>query len=218
MAQYSNPNIKFMGSHAGSSIGEDGPSQMGLEDIAMFRAMLDSVVLYPCDALSAEKLVEAAAEHEGLVYLRMTRPKSPVIYDADEGFPIGGSKTVRSSDNDQATVVSAGYTLHEALAAHEALARDGIAVRVIDLYSIKPLDRPTLQKAVDETGALVVVEDHYPEGGIGEAVGPALQGREFRMKHLAVRKKPQSAPGDTLLADEGLDAAGIANAVRELLS
>ena len=218
MSQYSNPNIKFMGSHVGVSIGMDGPSQMGLEDLAMFRSMLDSVVLYPCDAVSAEKLVEGAAEHEGLVYLRMSRPKTPVIYETDEEFPIGGSKTLRSSDDDQVTVISAGYILHEALAACEKLEEEGISVRLIDLYSVKPLDRASLLKAAKETGAIVVAEDHYPEGGIGEAVCSALGGEDVRLEHLAVTKKPGSAPPEELLADQGIDSQSIASTVRKIVS
>lgn len=217
MSQYSDPDIKFMGSHAGVSIGKDGPSQMGLEDIAMFRAILGSVVLYPSDAVSADKLVEAAAAHDGIVYIRTTRGKTPVIYDPGEEFHIGGSKTVRSSDKDAFTVISAGYTLHEAIAAHSELAKQGIPIRVIDLYSIKPLDRETLERAVVETPGALVVEDHYPEGGIGEAVFHALRGVALPIHHLAVTKKPRSGPSADQLDYQGISAKSIADRIRELV-
>ena len=140
MSQYSDPNIKFVGSHAGVSIGEDGPSQMGLEDIAMFRTILNGVVLYPSDAVSTERLVEEAAKHYGIVYIRTTRKETPILYHPEEEFPIGGSKVLRKSKKDMATVVGAGITLHEALEAYEELKKEGIFIRVIDLYSIKPMD------------------------------------------------------------------------------
>ena len=145
MSAISQANIKYAGSHCGVSIGEDGPSQMGLEDIAMFRAIPEAVVLYPSDAVSAERLVAEAAAHEGIVYLRTSRPKTSILYDADENFPIGGSKVVRQSDVDKVTVVAAGVTIHEALKAHETLQAEGIAIRVIDLYSIKPIDTAALK-------------------------------------------------------------------------
>jgi transketolase len=160
MSRYSDPNLKFAGSHAGVSIGEDGPSQMGLEDIAMFRAILDSVVLYPCDAVSTEKLVEAMARHQGICYLRTTRMATPILYGPEEEFAIGGCKVLRQSDKDLATVIAAGVTLHEALKAWETLQKEGISIRVIDLYSIKPLDRAALQTAARETRAVITVGDH----------------------------------------------------------
>lgn len=218
MNQYSEPSMKLVGSHAGVSIGEDGPSQMGLEDLAMFRSIRDSVVLYPCDAMSTERLVEAAAEHEGIVYLRTTRGATPILYGPEEGFRVGGCKVLRSSEEDDATVVAAGVTVHEALAARDVLKEEGIAIRVIDLYGVKPLDRETLLAAADETGAVITVEDHYPYGGIGEAVGTLLAeagfGGLFRM--LAVSKKPRSGTPEELLAFAGIDREAIAATVREL--
>ncbi len=219
MAQYSEPNLKLVGSHAGVSIGQDGPSQMGLEDIAMMRSIRDSVVLYPSDAYSAERLVECAAEHPGIVYLRTTRMGTPLIYGPDETFRIGGSAVLRTSPDDAATVIAAGVTLHEALAAHETLAAEGLAIRVIDLYSVKPLDRDTLLAAARETGAVVTVEDHYPAGGLGEAVASALAeaGLAVRLRHLAVGKKPRSGKPAELLAYEEIDRDAIARAVRDLV-
>jgi transketolase len=217
MSQYSEPNLKFVGSHAGVSIGQDGPSQMGLEDLAMFRSLRDGVVLYPSDAISCERLVECAAGHRGIVYLRTTRGGTPVIYTAQEEFTIGGSKVIRSSDDDRATVVAAGITVHEALAAHEDLAGEGISVRVIDLYSVRPLDRETLERAARETGAVVTVEDHHAAGGLGEAVASALAGTPMRFRALAVRAKPHSGKPQELLGLEGIDRASIADAVRALL-
>ena len=174
MSRYSDANIKFCGSHAGVSIGVDGSSQMGLEDIAMFRTILDSVVLYPSDAVSAEKLVEEAARHKGIVYLRTTREDTPILYRNDEVFRIGGSKVLKRSAKDVATVVAAGITLHEALAAYEELKKEDIFIGVIDLYSIKPIDVQTLAGAAQDTKRILTVEDHFAEGGIGEAVRSAL--------------------------------------------
>lgn len=218
MSRYSEINIKFAGSHAGTSIGKDGPSQMGLEDIAMFRTILNSVVLYPSDAVATEKLVEAAAEHRGIVYIRLTRGKTPVIYDVDEQFPIGGAKVLRDSAEDVATVVTAGYTLHEALAAYNILHGEGLPIRVIDLYSIKPLDHGTLEKAIRETGRLVVVEDHYAQGGIGDAVFSALRGQQASFEHLAVTKEPGSGNTDAVLRNQGLTSDAIADTIRCMLA
>ena len=217
MSQYSDPNLKFVGSHAGVSIGEDGPSQMGLEDLAMFRALWGSVVLYPGDAVSTEKLVEAAARHQGLVYLRTTRMKTPILYGPEDEFGIGGSKVLHRSDKDVATVIGAGVTLHEALAAWEALQKEGIFIRVIDLYSIKPLDLATLQAAARETRALITVEDHYPEGGLGEAVLSALASSPTPIHSLAVRLKPKSGQPEELLDYEDISARAIIRKVKELL-
>ena len=217
MSQYSDANIKFAGSHAGVSIGEDGPSQMGLEDIAMFRSILDSVVLYPCDAVSAEKLVEEAADHRGIVYIRTTRGGTPVVYENDEEFPIGGSKVLKQSNDDKATVIGAGITLHEALKAYEILRKDGINIRVIDLYSIKPLDVETLKKAGEETFFLLTVEDHYPAGGIGEAVMGALSGFTIAVRSLAVTEKPKSGKPDELLGYEKISSSAIVSTVKEML-
>lgn len=216
MSRYSDSNIKFVGSHAGVSIGQDGPSQMGLEDIALFRAILDSVVLYPCDAVSTERLVEAAARHQGIVFLRTTRMSTPVIYGNDEEFVIGGSKVLRQSATDIATVVAAGVTLHEALKAYEELKGQGINIRVIDLYSIKPLDEAALHEAAKATKAIITVEDHYPEGGLGEAVSSALSGFAVPVHALAVRKKPKSGKPEELLDYEEISHRSIVRKVKDI--
>lgn len=218
MSRYSNTNIKFVGSHAGVSIGEDGVSQMGLEDIAMFRSLLESTVLYPCDGVSSEKLVEEAARHKGIVYIRTTRKDTPVIYENSEQFPIGGSKVLKSSKSDKVTIIGAGVTLHEALQAYETLKKDSIFVRVIDLYSIKPLDLAILNKAAKETKALITVEDHYPAGGIGEAVSAALAGSGAKIYSLAVKKLPKSGKPQELLEFEEISAAAIVAKVKQILS
>lgn len=217
MAQYSAGNIKLVGSHAGVSIGEDGASQMGLEDIAMLRSVRDSVVLYPCDAVSTAKCVEAMAKHEGLAYLRTTRGATPVIYNNSESFKIGGSKVVKRSKNDVATIVAAGITLHEALAAYEELQQGGINVRVIDCYSVKPLDEKTLRAAAAETGAVITVEDHYRAGGLGEAVAAVLSGM-VPVEILAVGKEPRSGTPAELLQYEGIGKDGIVRAVKKYYS
>jgi transketolase len=217
MSQYSKPNIKFCGSHAGVSIGQDGPSQMGLEDIAMFRSVLESVVLYPCDAVSTEKMVEEAASHRGMVYIRTTRKKTPVIYRRNEGFPIGGSKVLKESEKDTVTVAAAGITVHEALEAYEELKKEGISIRVIDLYSIKPMDKATLKKAGTVSSALIVVEDHHAEGGIGEAVRTELADFDIPVHSLAVRKIPKSGKPDELLDFEDISRSAIIKKVKELL-
>ncbi len=217
MAGHSRPeHLVFCGSHAGVSIGEDGPSQMGLEDLALFRALNDSTVLYPSDAVSAERLTEEAARTKGIVYLRTTRPKTPVIYAPDERFPVGGSKTLRSSPEDKATIVAAGITVHEALAAHDALADRGVMTRVIDAYSVKPLDTQTLARAARETGHLVVVEDHWAAGGLGEAVAGAIVGSPADLRHLAVRGEPRSGAADELLDRCGISRRAIEEAVAEV--
>ena len=217
MAVYSRPrHLVVCGSHAGVSIGEDGASQMALEDLAMMRALLGTTVLYPSDAVSAEHLVVAAANTPGIVYLRMSRPKTKVLYGNGDAFPVGGSKTLRSSAKDAVTVVGAGVTVHEALAAHDQLKKDGVAVRVIDLYSVKPVDAETLVRAAGETRAIVTVEDHGVCGGIGEAVAAAVAGRG-RVEMLGVREIPRSGKPAELLAAHGIDAAAIVRAVRKLL-
>ncbi len=213
MASYSKANLKVTGSHAGVSIGEDGPSQMGLEDLAMFRAIINSVVLYPSDAVSSEKLTCLMANYEGICYLRTSRPATPVIYDNSEDFHIGGSKVLRQSNNDIATVVAAGVTLHEALKAYEELEKENIPVRVIDCYSVKPLDTATLIEAFKETKHLITVEDHYSEGGIGEAVASL----GLQPKILAVRKMPHSGPPEMLLAEQGIDADSILKTVKNIM-
>ena len=222
MAAISRANLRLSGSHAGVSIGEDGPSQMGLEDIAMLRAVHGSTVLYPSDPNQTAKLVAAMADQKGISYIRTSRPGRPTIYSPDDEFPIGGSKVLRQSDNDQVTVVGAGITLHEALTAQERLANDGINIRVIDLYSVKPVDVETLREALRATGnRLVVAEDHWPEGVVGSAVLEALaggsNGLELRMKHLAPRELAASATGAEQLAEAGIDADAIVSAVRELV-
>lgn len=216
MSQYSQANIKFVGSHAGVSIGEDGPSQMGLEDIAMFRSILSSAVLHPCDAVSTERLVEAAITHAGIVYIRTLRQSTPVIYPNEELFPIGGSKVLRQSDDDRVTVVAAGATVHEALKAYGELMQHGISVRVIDAYSIKPIDGATLREAAEATGVLVTVEDHYPAGGLGEAVLDALAENPVPVWRLAVRKTPVSGKGDELRNFEEISARAIVDLVERV--
>ena len=217
MSQYSDANIKFVGSHAGVSIGEDGPSQMGLEDIAMFRAILGSVVLYPSDAVSTEKLVEEAAKQDGIVFIRTTRKETPILYGPDEEFTIGGSKVLRKSEKDRATVIGAGVTLHEALAAYEALKKEGVFIRVIDLYSIKPVDEKTLREAVSATKSIITVEDHFEEGGIGETVKSALSASPVPIHSLAVRKKPKSGKPEELLDYEEISRAAIIKKVKEVV-
>ncbi len=219
MAAVSRANLRLCGSHAGVSIGQDGPSQMGLEDLAMMRAVGGSTVLYPCDANQTAQLVAAMADRAGIVYLRTTREKTSVIYPRDQRFPIGGSAVVRASDRDQATIVAAGITVHEAIAAQQVLAGEGIAVRVIDAYSVKPVDEDTLRQAARETRALVVAEDHWAEGGLGEAVLAALAGADPfpRFIHLAVRTIPGSGTPQELLDAAGISAGRIAEAVRTLV-
>ncbi|WP_171109439.1 MULTISPECIES: transketolase [unclassified Streptomyces] len=219
MASIGGAGINLVGSHAGVAIGQDGPSQMGLEDLAMFRAVHGSTVLYPCDANQTARLVAAMADLDGIRYLRTSRGKSQVIYGSDEEFPVGGSKVLRSSGTDRLTLVAAGVTVPEALAAADALDREGIQVRVIDLYSVKPVDRLTLRQAAEETGCLVTVEDHHQEGGIGDAVlDPFLDGRPMpRLVRLAVRTMPGSAAPDQQLHAAGIDAESIAAAVQLLV-
>jgi len=219
MAAISRVNLRLTGSHAGVSIGEDGPSQMALEDIASLRAVHSSIVLQPCDANQTAKLVVAMADADGIVFLRTLRPNTPVIYDADEEFPIGGSRVLRSSDDDEITLVGSGVTVPEAMKAADALAEDGISARVIDLYSIKPIDAETLRAAAEATGRIVTVEDHYPEGGVGDAVLAALaeSGEQVRVVKLAVTDMPHSGKPDELLHAFGIDAEGIASAARQLV-
>ncbi|MFD9007190.1 transketolase [Streptomyces sp. NPDC059582] len=219
MAAVSGSGIVLNGSHAGVAIGQDGPSQMGLEDLAMFRTVYGSTVLYPCDANQTAKLVAAVAGLDGVRYLRTSRGASPVIYGPDEEFPVGGSKVLRSSDRDRLTIVAAGGTVHEALSAAEALDGQGIPVRVIDLYSVKPVDRHTLRQAAEETGCLLTVEDHHQEGGLGDAVLDAFaDGRPVpRLVRLAVRTMPGSATPAEQLHAAGIDAEAIATAGRLLV-
>ena len=218
MAQYAldRANIKFVGSHVGVSIGPDGPSQMGLEDIALFRTLVGSVVLYPADDTTTAALVRQMADHHGICYMRTTRQELPRLYKTGEEFPIGGSKTLRHSDDDRVTLVGGGITLHEALKAADTLAAADIHARVIDLYSVKPLDLVTLHKAAAETAAIITIEDHYAEGGIGEAVAAALSDVATPVFSLAVRKLPMSGKPEELLAYEDIDAAAIVRRVQEL--
>jgi transketolase len=205
MAAISRATLCLSGSHAGISIGEDGPSQMALEDIAMMRAIHSSTVLHPCDGNQTAQLVAAMADLEGISYLRTLRPDTPVIYEPDEEFPIGGSRVLR--EGDAVTIVGCGITVHEALAAADRLE----GARVIDCYSIKPIDGATLAATARETGKLVIVEDHWPEGGLGDAVLAALaeQGVSAEIRHLAVREMPHSGKADELLHAFGIDADAI---------
>jgi transketolase len=219
MAAVSRASIRLSGSHAGVNIGTDGPSQMALEDIAAMRTVWDSTVLYPSDANQTAQLVLAMADRPGVVYLRTTRGTTPVIYEPDDSFPIGGSRVLRSTRDDDVTLVGAGVTLHEALKAADMLRVDGIAARVIDLYSIKPIDTPTLVVAARQTGRIVTAEDHRPQGGLGEAVLTALAGAGAtpRVVQLGVTLMPGSATPEEQLADAGIDARAIAAAARRLM-
>ena len=217
MAAISNVGIKMAGSHAGVSIGEDGPSQMALEDLAMCRAQPNITVLYPCDAVSAERLVALAAYHPGVVYIRTSRPKTPVIYSNDELFAAGGLKVLRESGHDIVTVVAAGVTVFEALKAYDQLKAAGTSIRVIDLYSLQPIDRDGLVAAGRATGGhLISVEDHYAAGGIGDAVAEAVSGAGFTVSRLAVREIPRSGKPDELLDRYGISANHIVEAVRAM--
>lgn len=219
MAAISRANMSLVGSHAGVSIGEDGPSQMALEDIAMMRAVHGSTVLYPSDANQTVRLVEQMPDHEGIVFLRTTRERTPVLYGPDEEFPIGGCRVVRQQEEDAITIVAAGITLHESLKAADALAADGINARIIDLYSVKPIDATTLRRAARDTYGIITVEDHWPEGGLGDAVLDVFAGGDERPRilKLAVRAMPGSATPAEQLADAGIDSAHIVAAVRRML-
>jgi transketolase len=219
MAAISRVNLRLAGSHAGVSIGEDGPSQMALEDIASLRAIHSSVVLHPCDANQTAKLVAEMADTEGIVFLRTLRPNTPVIYSPDEEFEVGGSKVIRSSEDDNVTIVGIGVTVHEALEAAATLDEEGISARVIDAYSVKPIDADTLQAASEATGRLITVEDHFPEGGLGDAVLAALAEKDEHphVLKLAVREMPRSGKPDELLNAYGIDAEHIAEAARQLV-
>lgn len=218
VAGISMANLKLAGSHVGVSIGEDGPSQMALEDLAMMRAVAGSTVLYPSDAVSAEKLVEQMAFAKGIFYLRTSRPKTPVLYSNDEQFPIGGAKVVRQNAGDKVTVVAAGVTLHEAIKAADALAKEGIGITVIDAYSVKPLGKEVIKAAAEKTGNVVVtVEDHYAEGGLGDAVAGELSSDGIKVHKLAVRELPRSGKPEELLARFGIDAAAIVKRVKALV-
>jgi len=215
MAAISGVNVKMAGSHAGVSIGEDGASQMALEDLAMMRAQPNIAVIYPCDAMSTERLLEAAAYHAGPVYMRTSRPKTPVLYGPDETFPIGGLKVLRQSANDVATVIGAGVTVFEALKAYDELKAAGVAIRVIDLYSLQPIDAASLTRCARETkGKVITVEDHYAAGGVGDAVAAAVTGGGVTVTRLAVREIPHSGTPEELLERYGISAKHIVEAVR----
>jgi transketolase len=217
VAGISRANLKLAGSHVGVSIGEDGPSQMGLEDIAMMRAVAGSTVLYPSDAVCAEKLMDQMASHQGICFLRTSRPKTPVIYNNEEPFPFGGAKVLRQGPNDKITVVGAGVTLYEALKAADALKNEGIGITVIDAYSVKPLGKDVILAAAQKTNNLVLtVEDHYPEGGLGDAVAGELSSAGIKVHKSAVFDLPRSGKPEELLAHYGLDAQGIARKVKSL--
>lgn len=218
MAGIGQMNIKIAGSHAGVSIGEDGPSQMALEDLAMMRAVPDCAVLYPCDGVSTERLTEVAVAYHGMAYIRTSRPKTPVIYSSTEEFVLGGSKVLRESGKDLVTIVAAGVTVFEALKAYEVLRNEGITVRIIDAYSLQPIDQSTLLAAGHQTGGrIVTVEDHYPTGGLGDAVSEAVACDDMSVERLAVRAVPRSGGSAELLERFGISAHKIAEAVRRQL-
>jgi transketolase len=219
MAAISRVDLRLSGSHAGVSIGEDGPSQMALEDIAALRAIHSSVVLHPCDANQTAKLVAAMAETRGIVFLRTLRPSTPVIYEPDEEFEVGGSRVLRSSGDDDVTIVGTGITVHEALKAAGALEEDGITARVIDTYSIKPIDVETLAAAAEATGRIITVEDHFPDGGLGDAVLAALAQTDEQplVVKLAVSDMPRSGKPAELMNAYGIDAEHITAAARQLV-
>jgi len=214
-------DLRLCGSHAGISIGEDGPSQMALEDLATFRAINGSTVLYPADGHSTVRLVTAMCDLPGISYVRTTREATPILYPHDEDFPIGGSKTLSATDDDRVTLIGAGITVHTCLAARDILGAEGIAARVLDCYSVKPIDAETIRTALEATDLLVVVEDHRIEGGLGDAVLDAIAATgalRGRVVKLAVTDLPGSATPEELRAWAGIDAEGIARSVRAALS
>jgi transketolase len=218
MAAISRARICLAGSHAGVAIGEDGPSQMALEDLAMFRAVHSSVVLYPSDPNQAAALVRLMADYPGIAYMRTSRGAAPTIYGPDDRFEIGGASVLRSSEGDQVTLIGAGVTLHEALKAADELSTQGIAARVIDLYSVKPVDEETVRQAAADTGAIVTVEDHWPEGGLGDAVLAALAEVDgVRVRKLAVTEMPGSGKPEELIHAYGIDADAIVAAAQDLV-
>ena len=217
MAQYSNSNIKITGSHAGVSIGEDGPSQMGLEDLAMARSLLKSTVFYPSDAVSTVKLVNLMSLTNGLFYMRTTRGKTPILYSPHDEFKIGGSKIIYESRQDNAVIFAAGITLHQAIEAYNKLKKEGINICVVDLYSVKPIDKKTINALTLKIKNIIVVEDHYPYGGLGEAVLSSLSSsnlKEYNFRHLCVNKLPKSGTPKELLEYEDINADSIADAVK----
>lgn len=217
MAAYSMSNIKLVGSHVGVSIGADGPSQMGLEDLAIFSPIPGCIVLYPSDAYASEACVETIARHKGMAYLRTSRPATQILYDKNEKFPIGGSKVLKKSKNDTALVIAAGVTVFEALKAHKELKDEGISIRVLDAYSVKPMDKDNIIRQAKAAGnKIVVVEDHYPAGGLGSAVALALAGK-IEFVHLAVTELPRSGEPDELMAKYGISASHIIKTVKSLM-
>lgn len=219
VSQYSRSNINFVGSHAGVSIGEDGPTQMGLEDIAIFRTILDSVVVCPADHISCEKLVAEMAAHPGICYMRTTRMDTPSLYSPSETFHIGGSKILKESKKDNVTVIAIGITLYEALKAYDELKKENISIRVIDAYSIKPLDEQTIKQAAKETKALITVEDHFAQGGLGDAVLSAFaEYAKVPVYKLAVKKMPRSGRPEQLMKYMEIDASAIVKKVKEIVS
>lgn len=221
MAAIAGANFSISGSHAGVSIGEDGPSQMALEDLAMMRALFGSTVLYPCDPNQAAHLINEMTELDGLSYIRTTREKLPVLYAPTETFSVGGSKTIKTSSSDKVAIVAAGITVHEALAAYELLSKEGIQVRVIDAYSVKPMDRKTIALAAKECGKIITVEDHWPEGGLGDAVLEALSGKDTiqaTVLKLAPRSMPGSGTPAEMLDNAGINASAIVKAVKGLVA
>lgn len=219
MGAISQTNVNFVGSHCGVSIGEDGPSQMALEDLAMFRAVPGSTVFYPSDAVSTERAAELAANTKGICFIRTSRPNTPVIYKNDEPLAIGKANVIRSSDNDQALLIGAGVTLHEAVKAADILAKSGINVRVIDPFTIKPIDQKAIiENAVQTGGRIVTIEDHYPEGGLGEAVLSAIaEHPNLILKKIAVKEVPRSGKPEELLQYYGIDAASIAKTTESFI-
>lgn len=217
MAQYSKPNLVICGSHAGVSIGEDGPSQMALEDIAMMRSVLNSVVMYPADAVATKAIMKLLTKHVGMSYLRTTREALPVLYKNTEKFKIGGSKVLYKSTKDIITVIGAGITLHEAQKAYKELKAQKINIRVIDLYSVKPLDLITLKKAAQDTKQIIVVEDHHKEGGLYEAITGALINENVKIYSLAVNKMPKSGTPTQLLNYENISAKAIIKLIKKLI-
>jgi transketolase len=210
MAAYSDSDLTLAGSHTGVAIGEDGPSQMGLEDLAMMRSIYGSTVLSPCDAVSAEKLTAAAAQAAGVSYVRTIRGDSPIVYSNDEEFPIGGIKVLRSSTGDTTAIVATGTAVHEALEAASLLHKDGTSVTVVDCYSLKPIDKKALRRVAESVDRMITVEDHYYEGGLGEAVAGVV---DIPVEILAVTKRPHSGDPDELLAEQAIDAEAIKSAV-----
>ena len=219
MARVSEANIKFVGSHVGVSIGEDGPSQMGLEDISLFGTLPGTVVLQPCDAVSTAQLVPQMIAHDGFAYMRTLRPKTPLLYKNEDSFNIGGSKVLRQSDNDLLTIAATGITVFEALKAADELQKENISIRVVDCYSIHPIDAATLKKCISETNQkiLITVEDHFEHGGFGDFAAAALSDQQGQIIKMAVQKISQSGTMDELLNDAGINSSHIVAKVKSVL-